>query len=719
MAKNLQFKIQDDIAYITFNINDEKVNKLSEKILTEFDNILNKIQTNDKFKALVISSAKKDIFIAGADINEIKEIKSKKTAIKKVTEAHNIFFKLENLSIPTICLINGACLGGGLEFALSCRYRIAVNNPKTKLGLPEVNLGIFPGFGGTQRLPRLVGLEHSLRIILSGKPIDSGKSYKIGLVDYVTNEEFIVENLNNFLEEIFNNNFDNKFLKKRRRSLKRRIIIEAFLQKKRLIFYFAQKNLVKQTKNFYPAPFAALKVIKNTYNKRNKIDGCKIEAKEFSKLVIGRVSKNLIHLFFATEDIKKRYRVKNNIKITQAGLIGAGIMGGGIAFILSKIDIRVRIIDISNRAIATGYMQCLKIYNQLLKIKKISKNQISQKINKVDHDLTYKNLKSSEIVIEAIVENIDIKKSTFKELENFVSKNCIIASNTSSLSINEMSKSLKNPERFAGMHFFNPVNRMPLVEIIRGDNTSQKTIDKIVSLTFDMGKTPVVVKDVAGFLVNRILLPFINESGFLLEEDGDIKKIDKIISDFGMPMGPFILSDIVGIDVGYKVASSLFESYGKRMKVCNILSKISENKNFLGKKSNLGFYKYTENGKNIGINPQINNILDKISISKKLPNKSLPKEEIIERSMLIMINEASRCLEEKVVETVVELDIAMIFGTGFPPFRGGLLKYADVIGSKRIVEKLKKYQKTCGSRFTPSKLLLQMSKTNEGFYEEK
>ena len=717
MAKNLRLKIKEDIAYLIFNLHDEKVNKLSEKVLFELENILEKIEKNSKIKALIISSSKKDIFIAGADINEIKELTNKKLAKKKVQEAQNIFFKLENLNIATVALINGACLGGGLELALSCKYRIAIKNPKTKLGLPEVNLGIFPGFGGTQRLPRLVGLEKSLNMILGGKAIDSIKSYKIGLVDTISNEEFIKDNLKIFLKEILSNPSNNKFLQKRRKAATKRLLTETILCKKHLIYYFARKNIIKKTKNFYPAPLLALDVIKQTYNKRNKIDGCKIESKEFAKLVIGKVSKNLIHIFFASEEVKKKHRIKNVTTISHAGLLGAGVMGGGIAFILSKTDIKVRMKDISNSAIALGYKQALKIYNQLLKIRKFSKSEISRKMNKIDHDLTYDNFKNSDIIIEAIIENIDIKKQTFTELEQEINKNCIIASNTSSLSITEMSKSLKYPERFAGMHFFNPVNRMPLVEIIRGDKTNQKTIDKIVDLTLKMGKTPIVVKDVAGFLVNRILLPFINESGFLLEEDGDIKKIDHIIEEFGMPMGPFTLSDIVGIDVGHKVATSLFEAYGRRMKICSILNKISENKKTLGQKTNLGFYKYNKSGKKLGANPEINQKIEKIRSSRKITTRKIAKEEIIERSILIMVNEASRCLEEKVVSTATELDIAMIFGAGFPPFRGGLLKYADIMGSKRIVEKLRKYQKSAGNRFTPSKLLVQMAKENKTFYE--
>lgn len=718
MAKNLQFKIDDNnIGNLIFNLPNEKVNKLSEQVLREFEDIIDKIKHNDDIKILIISSAKENIFIAGADINEIKDVTSKKAALNKVNDVHDIFFKLENLKIPTICLIKGACLGGGLELAMACKYRIAVKHPKTMLGLPEVKLGIFPGFGGTQRLPRIVGLEQSLKMILSGKAINPVKSYKIGLIDKIIEKEFLENDIDQFINEILANIDSNKYLIKRNNRAKKRFFSEFF--KKYFIFYFAKKNLIKQTKNLYPAPIAALNVIHQTYNKRNKVDGCKIEARAFSKIVIGKTSKNLIDLFFTSEEVKKQYNVKNGQKITKAGLLGAGIMGGGIAFALSKINVKVRMKDISNEAIALGYQQCSKIYNQLLKIRKFTKNEISQKINKIDHDLTYDNLGDLDIIIEAIIENIDIKRSSFTELEEHIGTNCIIASNTSSLSISEMAKSLKNPERFAGMHFFNPVNRMPLVEVIRGEKTNQKTIDKIVELALDMGKTPIVVKDVAGFLVNRILLPFINESGFLLEQDGDIKKIDKIISEFGMPMGPFILSDTVGIDVGYKVANSLYDAYGKRMRVCSILAKIAENKEFLGKKSNLGFYKYNAFGKNLGINPEISKILTKIRNSKKIAINNLSKEEIIDRSILIMVNEASRCLEENVVSSVKELDIAMIFGTGFPPFRGGLLKYADVIGSKRLVEKLRKYQEKHGARFTPSKLLVKMSKSNEKFYDQK
>jgi 3-hydroxyacyl-CoA dehydrogenase/enoyl-CoA hydratase/3-hydroxybutyryl-CoA epimerase len=476
---------------------------------------------------------------------------------------------------------------------------------------------------------------------------------------------------------------------------------------------------LQKTKGHYPAPLAALEVIKKTYNLGNKSAGFKIEAQEFSKLAASSICKNLIELFFTGEEIKKDSGIANDVlekEIKKAGVLGAGVMGGGIAWLFSNYDISVRMKDIAQNAIALGFNQVLKIYQQLMKIKKYTESEVSLKMNNVTSDINYIGFKDADIVVEAIVENMEIKKKSLAELENYVNENTIIASNTSSLSITEMGSVLKHPQRFAGMHFFNPVNRMPLVEVIRGEKTSDQTVASIVKLSKKMGKTPIVVQDVAGFLVNRILIPYINEAGFLLEEGADLKRIDKLVENFGMPMGPFILADTVGIDVGYKVIKILHEAYGERMKSCAVLEEISHNKELLGKKSSLGFYKYDKEGKNIGINPQINSIINKIATENNLKKFHFTDQEIIDRCFLIIINEASKCLEENVVKNARYLDMAMIMGSGFPAFRGGLLRYADEYGIKNVVKRLTEFKEKYSVRFSPSELLKQMAEKNQNFY---
>jgi len=725
-SKSLNLSIDSNgVANLVFDLANEKVNKLSAAVLLELEAVLDEIEANKKIHLLLIKSNKKDIFIAGADINEIRDIKNESDAYKKVVQGQDILSKIADLKIPTIALINGACLGGGLELALACNYRIAVDNQKTMLGLPEVNLGIIPGFGGTQRLPKLVGLQESLKIILSGKPIDYKKAFRIGLVDKVIREEFLDNDLEDFIAQAIvhnhnhGNNQGNQTLKRRCLVGKKRFFWEVMLVGKYLIYYFAKKDLMSKTKGKYPAPLAAFDVIKTTYHRADHQVCFKIEAEAFSKLASGTVAKNLIEIFFTNEEIKKDNGVESETKdkeIKQVGLMGAGIMGGGIAWLFSSRDIPVRMKDISQVGIALGFKQVLKIYQQLKKIGKYKDNQISVKMDEISSTTDYTGFDDVDIVVEAIIENIDIKKDSFAELENHIKPDTIIASNTSSLSITKMASDLSNPERFIGMHFFNPVNKMPLVEVIRGEKTSDLAVATVVKLSKKLGKTPIVVKDVAGFLVNRILLPYINEAGFLLQDGADLKQVDDLIENFGMPMGPFILADTVGIDVGYKVAKILNEGYGDRMAVCHLLGDLVKNKNLLGKKSNKGFYKYSKDGKNLGANSEIGQIVSKVRSEENIRKSHISDNDIVDRCIFIMINEAARCLEENVVKNHRYLDMAMIMGTGFPAFRGGLLRYADEVGVGVVVARLKEFSQSYGSRFEPASLLIKMDRDNQKFY---
>jgi 3-hydroxyacyl-CoA dehydrogenase/enoyl-CoA hydratase/3-hydroxybutyryl-CoA epimerase len=711
---------KNGVANLIFDLPNEKVNKLSAPVMEELEKALNVIDGNKAIRVLIITSEKKDIFIAGADINEIKEIHSKEDAYNKVSRGQNILNKIANLKIPTIAVINGACLGGGLELALACKYRVGIINVKTVFGLPEVNLGIIPGFGGTQRLPKLVGLPESLSMILSGKAVDTRKAFKIGLVDDLIREEFLAEKLGHFVSEIIKYGDKNHYLLKRKEARKKRFIFETLLLGKFLIFYLAQKDLYQKTKGQYPAPFYALEVIRRTYGITYSSRGFKTELDAFCELAIGDISKNLIEIFFINEELKKDDGVglADNVKVNEvknAALLGAGVMGGGIAWLFANNNINIRIKDITQNAIALGYNQILKVFNQLKKIRKLTPEQVNMKMAQVTTGLDYNGFADAEFVVEAVVENILVKQKILAEVERQVGNDTIIASNTSSLSISKMAYALVNPERFAGMHFFNPVNRMPLVEVIRGEKTSDLTIAKIVKLSKKLGKTPIVVKDVAGFLVNRILLPYMNEAAYLLQDGAEVKRVDDIIEKFGMPMGPFVLADIVGIDVGVKVAHILEESYGSRMKVASILNEINDNhKELLGKKSKKGFYIH---GKKTVVNLEINPILQAVRTKENIHPIYIFEAEILDRCILTMVNEAAKCLEEKVVKNAKYLDMAMIMGCGFPAFRGGVLRYADARGIKQVVARLQELNKKYGERFVVSELLLDMARTNTKFYQ--
>lgn len=725
-SNNLDFSIdKNGVANLVFNLPNDKVNKLSTDVLLELEKAINIIDGNKAIRVLLISSGKNNNFIAGADINEIKAINTENEAMEKVSRGQLIIGKLAKLRIPTIAVVSGSCLGGGLELILACSYRVAIFGEKTSFGLPEVNLGIIPGFGGTQRLPKLVGLEESLKIILTGKAVDALKAYKIGLVDDVIHNEFLEEKLSEFVSEILLNGVKNRFLQQQKQRKKVNFIKETLLLKKFLVFYFAKKDLWQKTKGRYLAPFYALEVIRKTYGKTYGKNGYKTELKAFCELAVGDISKNLIDVFFTSEAIKKDSGISSQNypesgfekkEIKTIGLLGAGVMGGGIAWLFAKHDIFVRIKDITQNAIALGMAQVQKIFLQLQKIKKIKPSEIALKTSKISAGTDFAGFEKADLIIEAVIENMAIKKNILHEVEQKVSKDTILASNTSSLSVSEMAGALSNPERFAGMHFFNPVNLMPLVEVIRGEKTDDKTIATIVSLAKKLGKTPIVVKDVAGFLVNRILLPYLNEAAFILQQGVKIDAIDRKIEEFGMPMGPFILADTVGIDVGYKVANSLFEAYGTRMTVAKLISELHQNyPKLLGKKSNIGFYIHKKGDNSPIPNQQIYEIIEKISEESDATIK-VEDEEITERCIFIMINEAARCIDEKVVASARYLDLAMIMGTGFPAFRGGLLKYADKLGIENVVNKLKRFELSYGQRFKPCDLLVSMSRNQQKFY---
>lgn len=713
IQESVRFKKEGNIGVIELDLVGEKVNKLSAQIMARFKEVLSEVKTSG-VESCVLISRKKNIFIAGADIDEIKGIKTKEGFREAIEKAHEIINELEDLSIPTVVAIHGACLGGGCELSLACDYRIASDDNSTRIGLPEIKLGIIPGFGGCVRLPRVVGIQASLDIILAGKAVNAKKALKIGLIDEMVPAAILEKRAMELASELAN-----KSSGKRYKRFKAKGLMAGMLEGplgRPIVFSQAKKMVLKQTKGFYPAPLKALQVIKKTYGMSDREKALAIETEGFCEVGITDVSKNLINLFFLMEGVKKQTGVSNKEvkpqEVKNLAVLGAGVMGGGIGFVSADKGIRTRLKDVNHDGIALGLRSAHQIWQKNLKRKRLTKYEYEQRSALLTGGLDYSGFKNADVVIEAIVEDMNIKKKVIAETASKVPDHCVIATNTSSLSVTEMGTAHPNPKNFLGMHFFNPVHMMPLVEVIRGPETSDEAVATIFELSKRMGKTPVVVKDGPGFLVNRLLLPYMSEALFMLEQGMAIEVVDRYYTHkFGMPMGPYRLMDEVGLDVGMKVLKIFKEALGERIEVSALAEKLSASKR-LGKKNSIGFYLYDDKGKQLEVDQTV---YKELGLSS--PKNPFDSKECLQRGMLQMVNEASMALmSDNIVASPQELDLAMIMGTGFPPFKGGLLRWADSLGSKYIVEELESYASKYGRRFKPLPPMAQMGSADKKFY---
>ncbi len=685
----------------------EKVNKLGRQAFQElqvhFANL--KAKAAD-IKTLLIWSDKPEMFLAGADINEIHAMTKKEEALDLVQKAQEVFQNLAELPQVTLVAIDGPCLGGGLEMALAAKYRICSDSSSTKLGLPEVTIGVIPGAGGTQRLPRLIGLVEGLKMITTGAPVDSRKALKLGLVADVVPQEYLIDHARKVLR-------DKLYLKYKPREIFSQWLIEVSPLKK-LIFKKFRSEILKNTKGKYPAPMSALEVVERTFQ-GDLTAGLKVEADAFAHLAIGKVAKALIGIFFGSEELKKDRGVQameapNFIpqKLSHIGVLGAGIMGGGIAAVASSKGISVRMKDVAHESILNGLKTAKSLFDKDLKRKKINRAEYLKRNYRIQPTLQWTGFGHIPFVIEAVIEKMEIKKSVFQELEKILPKDGIIATNTSSLRVTEMASACSRPERVVGMHFFNPVPKMPLVEVIRAEKTSPEVVMQTVALGRQLGKTVIVVKDRPGFLVNRILMPYLNECAHLRAEGYSIAQIDKVALDFGMPMGPFRLIDEVGIDTGAKVADSISAGY-PHMKVLPTLHEMVS-KNFLGKKNGKGFYSYDAQGKQMGVRSEF--------ISN--PKDPSPKTDqyLLDRLILPMVSEAIMALDEGIVGTVRDLDLGLIFGIGFPPFHGGLLRWVTSEGEQNILDRLHSVHQATQGRIVVPASFEKRVKAGQKFYYE-
>ncbi|GIT97548.1 3-hydroxyacyl-CoA dehydrogenase NAD-binding domain-containing protein [Sulfurovum sp. TSL1] len=691
----------DQIATLYFDTPDSKANVFSTTALETFERYLDMLAQENTLKILFIESTKEDIFIAGADIHEIKLAKDAPSVETFIQKGQDIFNKLEKLPFVTVAIIDGACLGGGLEMSLACNYRIATSNSHTRIGFPEIKLGIIPGFGGTQRLYRLIGYAKAMELIAGAKQLTGDEAFQAGIVDASVPQGYLGFKKDALVHGILDGTLKEKIISQRK-GIK---WYEHLRIVRRIIEKIATKKVLKKTQGHYPAPLALINVISESFGKSIEA-GLSIERDAVTQLALTSESKNMVGLFLISERLKHETFSRAAPKtILHAAVVGTGTMGSSIAWALDnqKIDVRLKVRSISSAANAVKKIR--QIYETMKKRRKIDRRHIQLNMDRITYALNDEGFSRSDFLIEAVNEDIDVKRTVYKEFEALLEPNAIIATNTSSISISDLAKDLKHPERFIGMHFFNPVERMPLVEVIPGELSDETTIATVVNLAKSMGKTPVKVKDSPGFLVNRVLLPYLKEAAMMFEEGEDIEKIDRILTDFGMPMGAFLLMDEVGVDIGVEVATVLHTAYGERMAMGKVLDGMLKN-GWLGKKSGTGFYNHGQ--KRPSINPHIHILQE--------GETRLDAQAIIQRALYIMINEASRCLEEGVVEDAAYLDMAMVIGIGFPAFRGGLMRYADSVGIAQIVETLKHFSTTYGDRFKPSSLLLVMAQKHETFY---
>ncbi|TDI13758.1 MAG: hypothetical protein E2P04_02645 [Acidobacteria bacterium] len=707
MTDGLALQVDDDgLGWLTLDAPGEKVNKLTLRSLEELATLLQRASSAPNIRGLVVASEKEGQFIAGADIHEIASVMDAETGRRLAARGQEVLQALADLPFPTAAAINGPCMGGGTELALACDLRVAADTEAVCIALPEVRLGILPGFGGTQRLPRLVGLRRALDIILTGKNLDARRALRLGLVDLLVPARILRRETAKLVLQAAAKGVVAAGWRRRRPALDR--LLEGNPLGRRIIVSAARKQLLQQTGGHYPAPPKALESTANAL-RLPLADGLAEEARLVGELVAGTVSKNLIWLFLAGQAVKSRAAKAQPATVERVGLLGAGTMGGGLAWLLAKNGLAVRMKDVRAEALRGGLEAAAATFGHAVRRRRMTPRQMQRHMNRISTTLDYRGFSTVDFVLEAVVEKLEVKRQVLQEVEAAVPPDCVIASNTSSLPIAKIAERARRPHNVVGMHFFNPVHRMPLVEVIRGSASSDQAVATVYALACRLGKTPVVVQDRPGFLINRLLAPYMHEASLLVMEGASVQAVDGALVRFGMPMGPLMLHDQVGIDIAAHVASILGDAYGERLGSAAGLDPLLQ-AGRLGKKSGLGFYRH--GGSKPAPDPAAEALLRQAGSGASTPPGS---DMMVDRCLLRMIDEAARCLEEGVVQSAEDLDLAMVFGTGFPPFRGGLLRHADTLGASQVVQRLEALEARHGARFEPCARLRRMAAEGTAF----
>lgn len=701
----------NDIAMLTFDLKGESVNKLSSAVVTELGEAVKAIQAENSLKGLLIASGK-EVFIVGADITEFHTLfdKGEEYLVEMNLKVHDIFNAIEDLPFPTVTAINGLALGGGCEVLLTTDFRVM--SEKAKIGLPETKLGILPGWGGCVRLPRLIGADNAIEWIAGGTENRADAALKVGAVDAVVTGEQLEAAALDILDRANAGELDYQARRAEKTSPLKLNPIEQMMA-----FETAKGYVAGKAGPHYPAPVEAIKVIqKGAGEERGRAQA--IEAKAFAKLALSSVAFNLVGLFLNDQVVKKKASnyEKQAQPVKQTAVLGAGIMGGGIAYQSASKGTPILMKDIKDDAIELGLKEARKLFAKQVERNKLTTEQMAEKLTNIRPTLSYGDFGNVDLVVEAVVENPKVKDAVLTEVEGMVGENTILTSNTSTISINRLAQNLKRPENFCGMHFFNPVHRMPLVEVIRGEKTSDAAVAATVAYARAMGKTPIVVNDCPGFLVNRVLFPYFGGFSFLMEQGADFQRVDKVMEKFGWPMGPAYLLDVVGLDTAVHANEVMAEGFPERMaREGKTAIQVMYENDRLGQKNDKGFYAYEEDkkGKPKKVTDEVAYALVKEVVKE---HKEFSDEDIIARMMVPLCLETVRCLEDGIVATPAEADMALIYGIGFPPFRGGALRYIDAMGLAEFVKLAEGLAEELGPLYAPTDKLRQMAQNGELFY---
>ena len=705
--KYVEIEKRDGIAIIWMDEQDSKINKIGPDMIDTFNPMMDELENDSEVRAAVMISRKKD-FIAGADIEAFANVKKEGDWQPIAKKGHEILDRIQNSKKPIVAAINGACMGAGLEIALACSARVASDNPKTIMALPEVKLGLLPGGGGTQRLPRLVGIQKALDMMLTGKNVFAYPAKKMGLVDRIATKEALLD-----AAIVLANQIAKAPLKRE----DKRSGMEKFLEgnpiTRNIIFKKAKEMVDRQTNGNYPAPYEIMECVKVGMSSGLK-KGYAEEVKRFEKLILTPESFQLRGIFFAMTEKKKNPQAELARKTDTIAMVGAGFMGAGIAQVSAAKDVRVLLKDIKQETLTQARQTVWKDIGKKVKRKAMPQLDADRLMNRITGQLDYNNFEKVDVLIEAVFEDMKVKHMVMKECEEHLSKDAIFASNTSALPITEIAKASKRPEQVIGMHYFSPVPKMPLLEIVVTDQTADWVTSTCYDLGVRQGKTVIVVKDGPGFYTTRILAPLMGEALNMLDEGADALQIDKALKKFGFPVGPITLMDEVGIDVGYHIMTGdliqHFIATRKGVKTSDGITKMYEAK-YYGRKNKKGFYKYDENGKNM--RELDDNVYSFFGGNNR---KKFDDKEIYERIGMSMVSEAALCLQEGIIANPLDGDVGAVFGLGFPPFRGGPFHYMDTLGLQATVDKFNELAKNHGDRFLPPQILLDKAKAGETFY---
>jgi 3-hydroxyacyl-CoA dehydrogenase/enoyl-CoA hydratase/3-hydroxybutyryl-CoA epimerase len=730
----LSIEVVDGIAVITFDLPNESVNKLSRAVKDEFVALLSRMEQDTTVHGAVLISGKPDVWIAGADIEEFLQLKTPTDAERLSRDGQMLLDSIERLRVPLIAAIHGACLGGGLETALACRYRIATDHAKTILGLPEVQLGLIPGAGGTQRLPRRIGLTSALDLILTGKHVRAKKALQLGLIDELVHPSILRSIAIQRAREVA----EGRRKSERHAGGVKGVLLDRNPAGRGLVLRRAREQTLAKSRGNYPALIAAIDAVAVGYE-RGPAEGYREESRKFGEMAMTDVSRQLIFLFFATNELKKDPGIDplqypdlpvsafEPLPVEKIAIIGAGFMGAGIASIAVQHGSLVRLKDADHSRVAKGYAAVRDVLKERLTRKQITRIQYSDYMALLGGTVDYSGFGNVDLVIEAVFEDLAVKHQVLRETEATIRPEAIFASNTSTIPIALIAQASSRPERVLGMHFFSPVHKMPLLEVITTEQTHPQVVATAVAYGKKLGKTVIVVNDGPGFYVNRILSPYINEAAILLDQGVAVDLIDKALVDFGFPVGPITLIDEVGLDVAMKAGKIMAEAFPERMHPANSIQAVVSAGRY-GRKSKKGFYTYDKDGKKGEVDPSVYALFlapGAIPVVKSIappmasdgPQRDdMPSVQIQQRAVLAMLNEAARCLSDGIIKSPRDGDVGAVFGIGFPPFRGGPFRYMDSLGVQIVVQRLEDLNARFPGRYEPAELLLEMARRRQVFY---